>query len=131
MRADQVFHLSPNPWIALNLGVRFHEDTVEPGIFGAVEGTRLIVELEIANDPRVVWIGGAYIAATMEKPFRLIEINGLGHIGGNDGVILVHFGHTIQLDSEKDGHTVSSQSSRKRDGFRSAPAMSVEDDAGL
>ena len=48
----------------------------------------------------------------MEKSIQLIEIDGLGHVGGNDGVILTHFGDAIHLDRKQHGDAVSSQATR-------------------
>ena len=88
MRSDQVFHLSPNSRITFNLCVRFHEETVPPGIGGAFEGAVFVVESKISNDLRAGWIGGANIVVAVDKSIRLIEVDGLCHIRGDDLVIM-------------------------------------------
>jgi len=61
---------------------------------------------------------------------RLIEIDRLGHVGWNDRVVLVNLRNAIHLDGKEHGDTVFFQFFGQRDGFRAAPAHSVNDDAG-
>ena len=61
---------------------------------------------------------------------RLIEIDGLGHVGWNDCVVLANLRNAIHLDGKEHGDTVFFQFFGQRDGFRAAPAHSVNDDAG-
>lgn len=127
---DQGFHLRPNFGIALDLGVSLHEKTVVPGVLLAVERIPFVIGAEISDDMRARRIGSADLGFAVQKAVQLIEICGLGYVRGNDLIILAGLGDTVHLNGEQNRNTLSSQFSRQRNGFRSAPAVSVQDDAG-
>ena len=87
-RPDQGFHSIPNHRIAFNLGVRLHEDTIVPGVLGAVERALFIVKSEVSNDPRACSIGGVDIMVAVDEPMGLIEIDCLSYIRGDTYVIV-------------------------------------------
>lgn|SRR5579863_7205926 len=98
---DQKFHLSPNLGITLNLRVSLHKDTVVPGVLPAVDRIPFVVEAEISDDMRAYRIGSADLGFAVQKAVQLIEICGLGHIGGNDLIILAALGNTVHLNGEQ------------------------------
>src|ERR1700733_1158897 len=128
---DQGFHLSPNLGITLNLDVSLHENTLVPRVLLAVDRIRFVVEAEISDDMRACRIGCADLGFAVQKAVQLIEIRGLGYIGGNDLIILAGLGDTVHLNGEQHWNTFSFEFSRQHNGFRGAPAMSIEDDAGI
>ena len=75
--------LEPKHRITFNLCVSFHEETVIPGILGAFEGALFVVKSKVSNDLRARWIGGANIVVAVDESMRLIEVDGLCHIGGD------------------------------------------------
>src|SRR5208282_2435085 len=102
-----------------------HEETVVPGILLTINRIRFVVEAEISNDVRACRIGSADLGLAVQKATQLIEICGLGYVGGNDLIVLAAFGDTVHLNGEQHGNALSFQLSRQRDGFRSTPAVSV------
>ncbi len=128
---DQGFHLSPNPGITLNFGVRLHEDAVPPGILFAVDRIRFVVEAEISEDVSACGIGGADLGFTVQPAPRLIEICGLGYVGGNELIILAGLRDAIHLNREQYRNAFFFERSRQRNGLGSAPAVSIQDDAGV
>jgi hypothetical protein len=67
----------------------------------------------------------------MKKPFRLVEVDSLGYVCRDQCVILVNLGDAVHLDGELYWDAISFQVSGKSNGFRPAPAMTVNDDAGI
>jgi hypothetical protein len=111
------------------MGLR--EDAVIPRIRVARDGIRFIVEFQIANNSRACRIGSTNTWLTMEKSIRLIEIDGLGDVGGDNRVVLANLGNTIHLNGQEDGDAVFFQLLRQRHGFRGAPAHPIDNDAGI
>ena len=62
----------------------------------------------------------------VQQPFRLVEIDGLGDVGGNAPVILSRLLDTIHLNGEQHRNSFLLQLARCGDGFRSAPAMPIK-----
>src|ERR1700737_2077283 len=87
-RIDQGFHLAPNFWIAFDFGVGSDQDPVAPGISVAANRICFIVESVIANDLGPCRIGSANPGPPVHNSVRLVEIDGLLHIGGNYSLIL-------------------------------------------
>src|SRR5579864_2421969 len=104
---DQGLHLSPNLGITLNLGMSLHEDTVIPGVLPAVDRIPFVVEAEISDDVRACGIGGVDLGLAVQKAIQLIEICGLGYIGGNDLIILAGLGDAVDLNGEQHRNTFS------------------------
>ena len=71
------------------------------------------------------------LGLAVQKAIQLIEICSLGYVSGNDPIILAGLGDTIDLNGEQHRNAFFFQFSRQRNRLRSAPAMSVEDDAGV
>ena len=131
LRIDQGFHLAPYLWIALNLGVSFYQEPVEPGISVAANGIGFVVEPEISQDFRPLRVCGANLGPAVHDSVGLIKIYRLSYIGRDYLVILADLGDAIHLNGEQDGDAVFFQLSRQRYSLRSAPAMSKDDDAGI
>src|SRR5260370_13074400 len=122
---DEGFYLSRNFGIRVNFDVRLHEETVVPGILLAIDRSRFIVEAELADNVSACRIGGANRGLAVHKAIRLIEICGLGYVGGNHPIVVAALGNTVHLNGKQHRNSFSSQFSRQRNGRRSAPAMSV------
>ena len=103
----------------------FFERAGEPGIGGTIDGMISIVETKIAEDLGARRIDGANLRSAVKDAVGLIEIYGLGDIGGNERVVFVWLGDAVDLDGEKDRDGVALERTRELDGFRSAPAMAV------
>ena len=73
-------------------------------------------------------IGGENFGAAVQHAVGLIKIYGAGDVRGNDGVVLIFFLDTIDLDGESDWDAVLLQLVGKRDHGRCAPAVAVEND---
>jgi hypothetical protein len=71
-----------------------------------------VVEAKISDDARAGWIGSADLASAVQKAIRLIEICGLGYVGGNHPIILAGLGDTVHLNGEQHGNAFSFQFSR-------------------
>jgi len=130
-RADEGFDLGPHFRVAFDLRVSFDEVAVPPGISLAGERTAFVVEAIISEDGSARGIGGANFGAAVERAVRLIKIGGLGDIGGDERVILAALSDAIHLDGEEDGNAVFFEQAGEVHGFRSAPAMPIDDDAGV
>ncbi len=128
---DQRFHLAPHLGIALDFRVRLDQDSVEPGISLATNGIRFVVVAEVSQDFRPRRILGANLGPPVHDSVGLVEIDRLSHVGGNHGVILADLGHAIHLDGEQHGNAIPLQLARQGYGFRRAPAMAKDDDAGI
>src|ERR1019366_917840 len=128
---DQGLHLIPNLGIALNFGVRLDKETVVPWVLLAGDRIRFVVRAEIPEDSRARRIGSADLRFAVQKAIQLIEICRLGYIGGNDLVVLAALSDTIHLNGKQYRKAVSFQFPRQRDDFGGAPAVSVEDNAGI
>jgi hypothetical protein len=118
VRPYQCLRLFPDSGIAFDLGVLLPEDAVVPGIIDAVVRTRLIVKFEISDDARACRIGGSNFGLAPQRSVRLIEICRLGHVCGDDRVILTNFRDTIHLNREEHRDIVFTQLACQGDGFR-------------
>src|SRR5260370_27526898 len=116
---DQGFYLSPNFGITLNFDVRLHEETVVPGVLLAIDRSRFIVEAEIPDNVRARRIGGANPGLAVHKAIRVIEICGLGYVGGNHPIVLAALCNTVPLYGKPHPNSFSSQVFRPRNGRRS------------
>ena len=67
----------------------------------------------------------------MKKPFQLVEVDRLGYIRRDQCIIFVNLGDAVHLNGELYWDAISLEVSGKSNGFRSAPAVSVNDDAGI
>ena len=131
VRADERFNLAPNGGIALDLNVGLHEKAVPPRILAASERFCFVVGAEVAEDASALGIGGANLGLAVQHSIELKKIDGLGDIGGDYGVIFADLGDAIDLDSEDYGNAVFFQLTRKFDGFRGAPTVAKNNDAGV
>src|SRR5260370_20082859 len=120
---NQRFYLAPHLRIALDFGVRFYQDPVEPRISLATDGPRPIVIAEVSQDFRMYRIGGPNLGSSVHDSIRLVEIDRLPDVGGNHGIILTDLGDAIHLNGEQDGNTISLQLACQSFSFRGAPAM--------
>jgi len=123
--------LVPDSGIAFDLDVRLHENAVPPGILAATERLRLVVGSEVAKDASALGIGGANLGLAVEHAIELIKIDGLGDVGRDHRVIFADFGDAIDLDSEDHRYAVLFELTGEFDGFRGAPTVSKNNDAGV
>src|SRR5260370_13069332 len=120
---DEGFYLSRNFGIRVNFDVRLHEETVVPGILLAIDRSRFIVEAEIPDNVRACRIGGANPGLAVHKAIRLIEICGLGYVGGNHPIVLAPLGNTVHLNAKQHRKSFSSHFTRPPNGRRSSTPM--------
>lgn len=113
------------------MNVGLHEEAVPPRVGAASEGLGFVVGAKISEDASAGGIGGANLNLAMKHTVELIEIHGLGDIGGDEGVIFAHFRDAIDLDSQYHGDAVFFELAGEFDGFRSAPAVAKNNDAGV
>jgi hypothetical protein len=83
--------------------VWFHEDTVVPRVFGAIERAFFIVKLKNSNDPRAGRIGGAYVMVAVDDSMRLIKIGRLSHVSGDNNVIATEPGDAVHMWGQQHG----------------------------
>src|ERR1700732_2293204 len=130
VRTDQSLRTFPDICIAFNLGVGLREDTVIPGILFAVVRARWVVGPKISDDAGASRIGSANLGLAVEKPVRLIEIGSSGYVRGDDSIIVANR-NAIHLHGEQHRDAVVLQVTCQVDRFRTAPAVSVNDDVGM
>ena len=94
-------------------------------------GLALYSIAKISNDLGSCGIGGANRRLTVHDSIRLVKIDGLTHIRGNYGVVLSDFGDAVDLNGQENWNAILFKLARQHDSFRSAPAMSEDDDAGI
>jgi len=86
--------------IAFTLHVVGSKDAVEPGSFRALDGMFFVIDEVVAQDFCLGGVSGGDLWAAVDEAMRLIKIDGLGDVVGNDGILLPEFGHAIHLDGE-------------------------------
>lgn len=69
--------------------------------------------------------------ASVEEALVLVEVDGLGYVGGDETVVGIALVDSIDLGEEEDGDTVGLEASGCGHGFRCSPGVAVEDDAGV
>jgi hypothetical protein len=75
--------------------------TVPPWVIvTAVDRFLPVVKLKITENPRALRIGGANLAAAMNKAVGLVEISRLGHVGRDHPVILTALLDAVYLNRE-------------------------------
>ena len=73
----------------------------------------------------IIWVaggvGGVDGGAAVEEAFGLIEVDRLGDVGGDDGVVLLALGDAVDGDEEEDGDVVVLELAGDGDGFGCSP----------
>ena len=123
MLFDQGFDLGPEVGVAFALHVAGGEDAVPEGVLGAGGGIFPVVHEVVAEDFGLCGIGGRDAAATVDDALGLIEVDGLGDIVGDDGVVLPEFGHAIDLYGELNWNAFTLQVASQRNRGCGAPAL--------
>ena len=67
----------------------------------------------------------------MKQAAGLIKIDRMGDVRGDGDISLAQFGNTVHLDGEQHRDMLPLQRAGQKDGLRSAPAMSKDDDSRL
>lgn len=75
-------------------------------------------------------VGGGNSAPAVNQTMRLIEVHGLGHIAGDDGIVLPGFGNAFHLNGQEHGDAISLQFAGEHDGRRPAPTLTKKNNAG-
>jgi len=131
LRTNERFYLIPHHRIAFNFRVRFGEEAVIPRIFVAMDRLQFVVKSKVPEDSGANFIGSANLWPTVESAVRLVEIRRGRNVGGDQFVILADLGNAIHLDGKENRDAIFIQLSREHQRFRSAPAHSVDNDAGV
>lgn len=130
--ADQRLHVIPNLRIAFYLGVRFGEVAVPPRIvFVAIHWVGCVIETKVSDNVRAGRICRVNFGASMRGSIGLIKIGSLSHVRRNNAIILSKLPDAIDLDGQKHWNAIGIQFARQVDGFRTSPAVAVENDAGI
>src|SRR5580704_996310 len=109
--------------------MRLHHQAVPPGIGGLARDWLFAVnEAEISDDVGPRGVGGANFAASVQSAVGLVVIRGLRNVWRNKGVVLATLHDAVNLDCQQDGNPVAIQRVGKCDGFRSSPAVSIDND---
>jgi hypothetical protein len=99
--------LIPYAGIIFDLNVSFFEEASKPGILGAIDRRRFVIEAEISENLRAGRVSGANLRVTVKNSVGLVEIDGLGDVRGNNFVVFAALGDAIHLDREEYGDTVA------------------------
>jgi len=81
--------------------------TVEPGSLRALDRVLLVVDEVISQNVRLGRISSFDLRAAVDDAMGLIEIDGLGDVVGNDGILLPEFGDAIHLDGEQNRNALA------------------------
>ena len=108
----------------------FGEGAGEPGVAGGGDFVVFVGEVDVVDDLGGGGVGGGDGGAAVEQAFGLVEVDGLGYVGGDDGVVLGALGDAVDLDEEQDGDVVALEAAGFVDGFGGSPGVAVEDYAG-
>ena len=92
---------------------------------------RSIVKPEALYELGARRIGGPNLAPAMKESIGLVEIDGVSNIDGDYRIVLPRLCNTVHLDRQQNRDPVRLQLPRQGDRFRPAPAMSINDDAGI
>jgi len=128
--ADQIFNLRPQPRIALTLHVAGSEEAIEPGSLGAGDGIFAVVDQIISKDSGSRRVGRLDAAAPVNQAVRLIKVDGLGDIIGNDGIVLPDFSDAIDLHGQENGNASLAQVAGQQNGGGCSPALTEQNDVG-
>ena len=128
MFADQGFNAMPDGLIALDFDVAAHEEACVPGIFGAGDGMRAVVEEIVPEDCGARSVGGDDFWLAADEALVLIEIGGVADVVGDGLVVAAGFGHAIYLDGENDGNAFGLELAGEGDDGAGSPAVAIEDD---
>jgi hypothetical protein len=85
---NQVSNLQPEIRVAFALHVAGGEDAIPEGILGALDGIFLVIHEEVSQDFSLRRIGRDYVPASVNDPFGLIKVDGLGDVVWDDGIVL-------------------------------------------
>ncbi len=127
--ANQRIDSLPHRRVALDLDVAVHEDAVEPRIRGALERVIGVVDKKVPEDLRVVGILRPDLRLAAEEALVLVEVDSVGDVIGNHGVVLAGFGNAVHLNRQKNGYTVSLEVTSECNDGVSAPAMPIKNNS--
>ena len=111
--------------------MRLHEGAGVPGVLVAGDLVGGIVELVVAEDLGGGGVGGVDGAGSVEETVELIEVDGLGYVGGDAVVAGVDLWDAVDEDGEEDGDSLGLKLAGEGDGLGGSPTVAVEDDLGL
>ena len=121
----------PHPQVTFDLSVSFYKDAIVPGILFTAIRTGHVVEPEIPQDTGAGWIGSANLGLAVQKSVGLVEISGPGHVRGDDCIIFAKHRNAIHLNRQEHGDAIFFEAPCHGEGRGAAPAVSVNDDAGI
>ena len=128
---DQGFDPVPDCGVAFDLDVAFGKGAGDPGVAGGGDVVVFVGEMDIAEDFRGGGVGGVDGGAAVEEAFGLVEVDGLGYVGGDEAVVGLALVDAVDLGDEEDGDAVELESAGYGYGLGCSPGVAVEDDAGV
>jgi len=81
--------------------------TVEPGSLWTLDGVLLVVDEVVSKNVCLGRISSFDLRAAVDDAMRLIKIDGLGDVVGNDGILLPELGDAIHLDGEQNRNALA------------------------
>ncbi len=103
---------------------------VKPGIFRARDRSLLVIDAVVSQDGGLCRIGCRDLRPSVDQAVRLIKIDGLGDVVGDDGILLPQFGNTIHLHRQQHRDTLAPQIAGQQDCRGSSPTVAEENYAG-
>src|SRR6266851_6024960 len=95
--ANHLLHAIPDRRVAFNFRVIFCEYAIVPGVPCASQRICFVVVAEVAQNPRAPLLFRSNLRTPMQQPDGLIKIRRLGHIRGNDFIVLSRLGDAVYL----------------------------------
>ena len=131
MGQDKGFDLAPDCGVVLDFDVAFGEGTGDPGVAGGGDVVVFVAEVDVTEDFGGGGVGGVDGWAPVQEAFGLVEVDGLGYVGGNEAVVGLALIDAVDLGDEEDGDAVELELAGYGYGFGCSPGVTVEDDAGV
>ena len=84
---DQGFDLAPDCGVVLDFDVAFGEGAGDPGVARGGDVVVFVAEVDVAEDFGGCGVGGADDGAAVEEALGLVEVDGLGDVGGDEAIV--------------------------------------------
>ena len=128
---DKGFDLVPDCGVVFDLDVAFGEGAGDPGVAGGGDVVVFVGEMDVTQDFGGGGVGGVDSGTAVEEAFGLVEVDGLGDVGGDEAVVGLALVDAVDLGDEEDGDAVELELAGYGYGLGCSPGVAVEDDAGV
>jgi len=105
------------------------EETLHAGLVRACDRIFPVVDAVIPQNLGLRWVGGGNLRPAVEDAVRLIKVDRLRDVTGDDGIVLPDFGDAVDLHGEQNGNSCLLQVTSQQYSSGSSPTMSENDDA--